>query len=430
MKRCLLLTVAVICMAMFKPVQAAGRFIVRTTTGLEKMQSICTTLGCKVARTLDGSIAQVFLVTTPDSMDPARFLAALISQSDVVNAELDLLAKIKPPATTATPSGLWNWKLTGYYIGPVWYGYAYQPASQIIRAGAAQSMFRVTGAGIVAVIDTGIDPDHPTLRNVLVPGYDFTRNVGTASEKADLSQSTAAVVDGWPPVAVSRSTIAVIDPTTAKTLSQAQYADFGHGTMVAGVIHLVAPRALILPLKAFQADGTGYTSDIIRAIYYAVRNRAKILNMSFSLATFSLEVKKAVDFASKNGLISVAAAGNDGQRTIVYPAGLSNVIAVASTSNTDQRSSFSNYGSPPVWVAAPGEAIISTYPFGTYGASWGTSFSAPFVSGTAALLLNVRSNCNQAQAAGAIAHAKPIGQDLGNGRLDVYEAVRTWVLQR
>src|SRR5437588_3812298 len=109
---------------------------------------------------------------------------------------------------------------------------------------------------------------------------------------------------------------------------------------------------------------------------------------------------------------------------IVYPAAYQNdVMGVASTSNTDTRSSFSNYGNAIVSVAAPGEAIISTYPFGTYAAGWGTSFSAPFVSGAAALLRNRRSNINESMAATAMAHGVPIGPDMGHGRLDLVQAL-------
>ncbi len=128
-------------------------------------------------------------------------------------------------------------------------------------------------------------------------------------------------------------------------------------------------------------------------------------------------------------MISVASAGNDGQEILVYPAAFDDVMGVASTGYTDQRSWFSNYGGG-VWVAAPGEAIISTYPFSTYAASWGTSFSAPFVSGGAALLLDIRPDCNQTQAASAISNARQLGPELGYGRLDVYEAVRALVNSR
>ena len=96
------------------------------------------------------------------------------------------------------------------------------------------------------------------------------------------------------------------------------------------------------------------------------------------------------------------------------------MMGVASTNNQDQRSTFSNYGNQIVWVAAPGEAVITTYPFATYAAAWGTSFSSPMVAGTAALLVNMRSTTSQNQAAWAIGHAKWVGWNMGNGRLDVY----------
>src|SRR5260370_6248983 len=89
----------------------------------------------------------------------------------------------------------------------------------------------------------------------------------------------------------------------------------------------------------------------------------------------------------------------------------------------DTRSTFSNYGSPIVWVAAPREAIITTYPFSTYAAGWGTSFSAPFVSGGAALMRNLRNDINESSAASAFAHAQFVGADMGNGRLDLVMAL-------
>src|SRR5207248_706930 len=147
--------------------------------------------------------------------------------------------------------------------------------------------------------------------------------------------------------------------------------------------------------------------------------------MSFNVTSNSLEFSKAMDYANQNGVICAASAGNDGMEEIVYPAAYQNdVMGVASTSNTDTRSSFSNYGEAIVWVAAPGEAIISTYPFGTYAAGWGTSFSAPFVSGAAALLRSRQSNINEARTAAAVAHAVPIGPDMGHGRLDLIQALR------
>jgi thermitase len=193
--------------------------------------------------------------------------------------------------------------------------------------------------------------------------------------------------------------------------------------MVAGVMHLTAPTAQILPLKAFHADGTGNLSDILRAVYYAVQNNAKVINMSFDLTQNSTELADAINYASKNNLICVASSGNDGKMEVVYPAGWQGVIGVASTSDQDQRSTFSNYGDQVVWVAAPGEAIITTYPFGNYAAGWGTSFSSPFVAGTAALLLNTQPQVNPAQAAWAVSNAKWLGPNMGYGRINVYNAL-------
>jgi subtilisin family serine protease len=97
-----------------------------------------------------------------------------------------------------------------------------------------------------------------------------------------------------------------------------------------------------------------------------------------------------------------------GQQVAVYPGALPSVIDVASTSNSDIQSVYTNYGAPPVWMAAPGEGVMTTYPRGTYAAGWGTSFSAPFVSGTAALMLGGNGNCTSSNVAAGLAHAASI----------------------
>jgi len=107
--------------------------------------------------------------------------------------------------------------------------------------------------------------------------------------------------------------------------------------------------------------------------------------VSFDYTSYSSELANAIKYANRNSVVSVASAGNDGEQIMVYPGGLTAVIDVASTSNSDIQSVFTNYGAPPVWLAAPGEGVMTTYPWGTWAAGWGTSFSAPFVSGTAAL---------------------------------------------
>jgi subtilisin family serine protease len=199
--------------------------------------------------------------------------------------------------------------------------------------------------------------------------------------------------------------------------------------MTAGIVHLVAPNAGLMPLKAFNANGTGYASDVLRAVYYAVNHNAKVVSMSFEFTSPSVELAKAINYATGRSVICVASAGNDSSMTVVYPSGLPNVIDVASTSNTNTPSAFSNYGTPPVWISAPGEAVMTTYPFNTYAVGWGTSFSAPFVSGTVALMasLNSWSSLNQTSAAKALSHAQPIPESqYGFGVLDTYQAVQAW----
>jgi subtilisin family serine protease len=278
---------------------------------------------------------------------------------------------------------------------------------------------------VVAVIDTGVDPNHPVLSGVLVPGYDFTRNASGGSEMSDVNQSTMAILDGNPGF-VNQSTMAILDQSTMAILDGPEYAAFGHGTMVAGAVHLVAPRAKIMPLKAFNANGSGYASDVLRAIYYAVKEGAKVLNMSFSFATSSPELQRALDNASSKGLIGIASAGNNGQKITVYPAGLSTVVGVASTTNYDTLSDFTNFGPAVAWIAAPGEGVVTTYPFGKYAAAWGTSFSAPLASGTAALLAEMSSSVNGKQTHDAEGQAFWISAEVSKGRLDIPAALKSW----
>jgi subtilisin family serine protease len=403
---------------------APSQVIVRDTLGQNAMQFTCSLLNCSVTEGLDGSLGQVFLVQVPLNVPVTTFLQELTGNLGIADAEPDLLLHVMQSQTP--PSALYDTSPVSYFGTTVWDGYVNQPAANIINLQAAQNSFHVTGAGTVAVIDTGVDPNHPVLQGILVPGRDFTRNQSGGSELGDVNQSTMAVVNGAYVAQVNQSTMAVVNQQGDSTLSQSQYAAFGHGTMVSGIIHLVAPTAHIMPLKAFRADGTGNLSDVLRAIYYATDNGANILNMSFDFPTYSTELAKAVDRATDQGVISVASVGNDGQQVVVYPAGLNNVIGVASTTNNDTLSSFSNYGQPPVWLGAPGEGIVTTYPYGTYAAGWGTSFSTPLASGTVALMWNVGGGPDPGAAARAISHASYISPALGHGRLDSYQAVAAW----
>jgi subtilisin family serine protease len=422
------------------PAATQNRFIVRSTLGVQALTQLCALpiLGCTVVGGLDGSLNQLFLLTTPSTVDPTIFLTTLRATAGIVDAELDQLLSIVGGLNkvTTVPSGLSNTTLVNYYGASVWQGYVNQPAATIVQVSQAQNTFSVTGAGIVADIDTGVDPNHPALQGVLLPGYDFTRNQQGASEINDL---TPTDFPAFPPSAcsgstcpqpaiVNQSSAAILDQSSAAILDQnTKYAAFGHGTMVMGVIHLVAPQAKLLPLKAFNSDGTGYLSDILRAIYYAVQNNAKIVNTSFEFKVSSPdpELQTAINYANQLGVVCSASVGNDAQlNPTVYPAGFTTaVMGIASTSDLDTRSSFSNYGNAIVFVAAPGEAIITTYPFATYAAGWGTSFSAPFVSGGASLLLNKQPSITHALAASAIANADVVGPDLGHGRLNLVLAL-------
>lgn len=402
--------------------------IVRTNLGSNGLQATCQQQGCTVVGSLDGGNNQVFLVRPVQGLLPNLLAGVLRLVDGILDAEVDQLIVIPPVPKNQViapmpPAGLWDNYPVNYFGSRVWNGYANQPAAQIIRVSQAQNFFHVSGAGIVADIDTGVDPNHPALQGVLLQGYDFTRNRPGGSEMPDLGQTSASACNSCQPAFVNQHTAAMVDQHTAAMVDGTPYAAFGHGTEVVGVIHLVAPTARILPLKAFHADGTANLSDILRAIYFAVQNKANVINMSFDLSTNSQELANAVNFAASHNVVSVASSGNDGMQEVVYPAALKNVMGVASTNYFDQRSSFSNYGNQVVWVAAPGENIITTYPFGTYAASSGTSFSSPFVSGTASLLLNLSPNLNQSVAALAVAHAKWIGPNMGNGRLDVFKSL-------
>jgi subtilisin family serine protease len=436
MKRlALIVAMIVLMLGAPKPAEAQNRYIVRSTGGLSSVLNLCNLLQCQVQGGLDGPLGQNFLVTSSNNLlanllnGTLNFVESLLG---IVSVEADHLLPIPHMPVGGIPSGLHDTTPVNYYGSVVWHGYAAQPATQIIRLQDAQNGFRIGGSGIVAVIDTGVDINHPVLSPVLLPGYDFTRNQPGASEWLDAPQLQDSIQDSQnnqAPAYVQQSSVAVLDQSSVAVLDGGPYAAFGHGTMTSGLVHLVAPKASILPLKAFTSDGTGYLSNIVAALYYAVQHKANVVNMSFDLASSSPSLTQAVAYANKSGVVLVAAAGNENTSASVYPAALNSyVVGVASTTDWDSRSSFSNYGSKDVWIAAPGENIITTFPGGTYASASGTSFSSPIVAGTASLLLSAKQQAvNQSQAASALSHGRPLSSDLNHGRLDVYQAVSAWV---
>src|SRR6476469_7186818 len=341
-------------------------------------------------------------------------------------------------STTSILDTLPGRTLVSFFGSTVPSNYTTQTATSIIRLGDARTATHLTGAGVVAIIDTGADPNHPALSAVLVPGYDFTRDTPGFSELADLDptvaaqlqQSSTSILDAQNTLQLNGSAVAILNQSSTSILDQSStsildstLAEFGHGTMTAGIVHLVAPTAKIMPLKAFRADGSSNLSDIIRAIYYGADHGANVISMSFSMAQPSPGLQAAVQYALNKNVVLVAASGNDGLKALVYPASYNSVIGVGSSTETDLKSAFSNFGACVVTFAAPGEGVITTYPGGNYAAGWGTSFSTPMFAGAAALVLQARPASKPGDITNALSKTKPIGSDMGYGRIDLYQSL-------
>jgi hypothetical protein len=428
-------------MAFLLRASAQDRYLVRAPSS--EIGNIAARHGLTVVRSVEGSAGNLHVVAAPAGADVQRTMQSLQADASVQWVEPD--TPISLPETSGGaplrqmglpgPAPISDRTLVQYYGTWAWDAYVNQPAAFVINV--AQAHYFATGSGTVAVLDTGADLNQPVLANSLVAGYDFTRNIAGGSEMADVAQSTDSILDddqSTDPIldqlaalVLSQSTTAILDQSTDSILDQNQSqlpSAFGHGTMVAGLVHLAAPTAKIMPVKVFTAAGTSTLSNIVSGIYWAVGHGANVINMSFSSSGSSKELQSAIAYANSKGVICVAAAGNNGEQTIVYPAGYhSSVIGVASTNDQDIRSSFSNYGSALVTVAAPGEGVVTLYPGNNYAEAWGTSFSAPLVAGGAALLVQLGgNNINEAQAVQALSQANPTGQGLGAGELDLFQA--------
>jgi subtilisin family serine protease len=424
--------------------QNVTTYILESPT-LAQAQAACQTYGLTMVSTLHNP--DVFLVQSSASLSTDTLKQLTANDPNVKH--LQATTKFNVPENQLPPA--FNYATlpsttyaTGWYAkmygSTTWLGYVLQPAVFSTNAYLAMASGN-TGQGIIAVIDTGVDPTSGVLAPVLLPGYDFTQNLaGTASELGDVNQSTAHILFqstahilfSYQSVPLTPSTTALLDSSTAAAMQGTVVPnDFGHGTMVAGLIHLVAPAAQIMPLKAFAPDGTADEANIIAAIYYATDNGASVINMSFGLPQISDAMMKAINYASRKGVVCVASVGNNSQNALVYPAAFGNVIGVASVNLYNQASAFTNYGPDIVTVAAPGEALITTYPGNHYAAVWGTSFSAALVSGGVDLLIqaskdSLTSQLNEADYARALKHANACVTDgsLGAGCMDLNQAVK------
>jgi subtilisin family serine protease len=429
--------------AAFAAPPARGASFILRTAPAASAAAVADRHGLTIVEPVDAQNRGLFLVTVPDTVSADQLAADVKGDADVVELELDrdvvvpesprVLSAGLTQSTAHILDAVADKTLVSFFGASARNAYVNQPAAALVRSAKAQQAFLTTGLGIVAIIDTGIDPTHPVLANSLVPGYDFIRDLpGLPDERADLTQSTAHILDQstahildpYTVTPLNGATLAFLDQTTASQLAAAQLPSaFGHGTMVAGIVHLMAPTASIMPLKAFRADGSTDVFSILRAVYFAVDNGARVINMSFSLPAYSNELMKAMNYATSKGVVCVASTGNDGKETLAFPASFQNVLGVASTNALDQRSAFSNYGAALADISAPGEEIITTYPGGLYAAAWGTSFSTPFVAGASALLNQAKPGIGQADTAGALSHGAKISIDLGLSRLDAYAAV-------
>ena len=364
--------------------------------------------------------------TESSSGDPAQS-----SSNPALDTSRDVPPTVLPTSTTGLPD---TTPLT-FYGTTVWTGFKQQPAATILRNDDAHRDFG-TGAGVVAVIDSGIDLNHPALQGIFVEGYDFlTESTTITSDTATLQQSTAVILEYSSPdpsmdpltiAQLNQSTAVILEQSTAVILeSQPLPSGFGHGTMVAGLVHLVAPTAKIMPLRVFQADGTGEIYNVVRAIYYAVDHGATVINMSFSLANWSDELVRALNYASNHRVVLAASAGNAGKETVAFPAGFRTVLGVGSTDTQDRRSTFSNFGKALVRLSAPGEGLVTTFPGNHYALVSGTSFSTALVSGAAALVLERDPTLDPEDVDDALSRVnRPrSGALAGDLRLDLYYAL-------
>lgn len=265
-----------------------------------------------------------------------------------------------------------------------------------------------TGRGaVVAIIDGGVDQLNPVLGPSLLPGFNFLDHTPSGSEYADLRYRDCSA----PPRAGSAATARLQEVGALPITSGDSTADvlaalrgilacnpaFGHGTAVAGLIHLIAPAAKILPLKAFGSDGSADPAAIAAAIAFAVARHVDVINLSFTANAATPEIRAALQEAVDKGIVVVAAAGNAASSLEAYPAALPGVIGVGAVEGDPWPSlfplaTFSNFDPPgsilDADVAAPGVGLFTTFP--GFGRVWarvsGTSFSAPVVAGEAALL--------------------------------------------
>lgn len=330
----------------------------------------------------------VYELRVPSNHTTDSFLAALHHDRRVRTAEPD--SELDAPEVDGSPihKPFDRSKLPGAYLN--------QAAYTQVHLGKALTMAKGTNV-TVAILDTGVAA-HPALQGHLVPGYNV------------LAPDT-------PPADVPDGLINNV---------------VGHGTMIAGLIARLAPNAKIMPIRVLDGDGYGTTLTVVKGIRYALQHGARVISLSCGSPKDSETLRNVLDDAERYSAVIVAAAGNDGLNMCRYPAANANVIAVAAVESNNQKTVFSNYGRR-IQVVAPGTNIRSTFWDGGYATWAGTSFSVPFISAEAALILSKYRNMEADSAAETIRRtAHPVDSVnvafkgmLGRGIVDIEKAVRT-----
>ncbi len=293
---------------------------------------------------------------------------------------------------------------------------------------------------ILAVIDTGIDFEHPDLKNRIFKnsgemGIDNNGNNKSSNGIDDDNNGFIDDFQGWD--FVNKIDIFPADVNDDFTdWDNIPMDENGHGTNISGIIGAehnnigiagVDPNVKILNLRAFDKNGNGDEDDAAAAIIYAVKMGAKVINMSWGDTEFSNVLKDIIQYAYENNVILVASSGNASSDLPHYPSSFSQVISVGAIQENNALASFSNYGST-MDLVAPGSQIITTGLKNTYKKVSGTSAAAPFVSGAASIIASLKDYKNEEVKQLLKSTAKDLGdigwdEKYGAGGLNILKAV-------